>query len=243
MQPDVVERLLDLNRRFYQRFADEFAATRLSPQPGVAKALESSPPDADVLDIGCGPGTLAVALQEGGHHGRYVGLDSSPAFLAMAQTRRPNGVFRQVDLASAGWSRSADGPFTRVYAFAVLHHLPGQATRRTWAREARSLVASDGLLYVSAWDFLASARLRSRLANWEEVGLSNGQVEPGDYLVEWRRGGRGLRYVHHFQPDELAELAEAGGFELLEGYTADGEGGRLGVYQVWRPHTTEGPDL
>ncbi|HNT25279.1 MAG TPA: hypothetical protein PKM21_12980, partial [Anaerolineales bacterium] len=57
--------------------------------------------------------------------------------------------------------------------------------------------------------------------------------EPGDYLLDWRQGGRGLRYVHAFGPAELARLAEQTGFVSLESFYSDGEGGRLGLYQVW----------
>jgi hypothetical protein len=30
------------------------------------------------------------------------------------------------------------------------------------------------------------------------VGLSANDVDPGDYLLDWRSGGEGLRYIHHF---------------------------------------------
>ncbi len=60
-------------------------------------------------------------------------------------------------------------------------------------------------------------------------------MDPGDYLLDWRRGGEGLRYVHHFSPEELAELAAETGFRVLETFWSDGEGGNLGLYQVWEP--------
>jgi hypothetical protein len=59
-------------------------------------------------------------------------------------------------------------------------------------------------------------------------------MDPGDALLDWRSGGLGLRYVHHFTPDELSDLARDAGFSLEETFWSDGEGGRLGLYQVWR---------
>ena len=59
-------------------------------------------------------------------------------------------------------------------------------------------------------------------------------VDADDYLLDWKRGGRGLRYVHHFDEAELAELAEAGKFEIIKTFYSDGENKRLGLYQIWK---------
>jgi len=44
----------------------------------------------------------------------------------------------------------------------------------------------------------------------------------------------GLRYVHLFSRLELAELAASSGFIIEQEFESDGEGGKLGLYQVWR---------
>ncbi len=67
----------------------------------------------------------------------------------------------------------------------------------------------------------------------ETIGLEDGQVDPGDHLLDWRHGGRGLRYVHAFESSELEELAGRAGFRRVRTYHADGQGGRLGRYEVW----------
>jgi hypothetical protein len=77
--------------------------------------------------------------------------------------------------------------------------------------------------------------MRTRIQPWEKVGLTTSQVDPGDYLLDWRHGGYGLRYVHHFSETELDQLAVASGFDILETFNSDGEGGKLGLYQVWAP--------
>jgi len=58
-------------------------------------------------------------------------------------------------------------------------------------------------------------------------------VDAGDYLLDWRSGGEGLRYVHHFGEAELRELAATTGFQVKEVFYSDGETGNLGLYQVW----------
>jgi hypothetical protein len=61
------------------------------------------------------------------------------------------------------------------------------------------------------------------------------EVDPNDYLLDWRSGGEGLRYVHHFDEKELEELAAASNFQVSDTFYSDGEGGKLGLYQVWKP--------
>jgi hypothetical protein len=78
-----------------------------------------------------------------------------------------------------------------------------------------------------------SPRLRARIRPWKTIDLSDDEVEPGDYLLDWRRGGYGLRYVHHFDEGELSILADEAGFEVRETFYSDGENSRLGLYQVW----------
>jgi hypothetical protein len=76
--------------------------------------------------------------------------------------------------------------------------------------------------------------LLARLQPWEQVGLYNYQVDAGDYLIDWRAGSSGLRYVHFFTEKELASLAAETGFKIWETYRSDGKGGRLSIYQIWK---------
>ena len=76
-------------------------------------------------------------------------------------------------------------------------------------------------------------RLRERIEPWESIGLHADQVDPQDYLIDWRRGGRGLRYVHFYTNPELHNLAETAGFTVNGIFTSDGETESLGLYHIW----------
>lgn len=243
VRSEVVQRLLELNREFYQSFAEEFAETRRRIQPGVQRAVKRIPRHTSVLDLGCGHGELASYLHRTGFSGRYVGVDSSQALLDLVDPvlAPPHYRFLQVDLAAAGWSAAvreatstASARFRYACGFAVLHHLPSGELRRGTLTELRQLLAPEGELLLSVWDFLASPRLRSRIRAWSEVGLQPDQLEPGDTLLDWRHGGRGLRYVHHFSSSELRDLADASGFMVVDEFRSDGENSRLGLYQIWK---------
>jgi 2-polyprenyl-3-methyl-5-hydroxy-6-metoxy-1,4-benzoquinol methylase len=125
--------------------------------------------------------------------------------------------------------------FDTILAFAVLHHIPGAQTRASMLEKIRSLLQPQGQLIHSEWQFLKNPRLRQRIQPWEMAGISEQDVDPGDYLLDWRQGGQGLRYVHHFAEAELDELARESGFIITETFYADGKGGDLGLYQVWLP--------
>jgi SAM-dependent methyltransferase len=236
VNPTTISRLLELNRQFYQTFAIPFSSTRQRLQPGVLKILDQISPEADLLDLGCGNGELAHELARCGHQGTYTGLDFSPALLDEARVGQPSNFrFILADLSGNEWDAGLKNiRFDAVLAFAVLHHLPGVEMRQSLLRKARFLLEPGGRFIHSEWQFLNSPRLASRLQPWESIGLSNTAVDPEDYLLDWRQGGTGLRYVHHFSEPELASLASQVGFEVVESFHSDGETHNLGLYQVWK---------
>lgn len=238
MKPQVVQRLIALNHQFYQTFGEEFATTRRRVQPGVKRLMSRWEKTARILDLGCGGGQLARALAEAGHRGGYLGLDFSVTLLREAALvpRSYSALFIQADLTRPeSWEESVRraAPFDVIVAFAVLHHLPTQQLRLQLLQVVRRLLHPQGLFCHSEWQFLNSSRWRNRIQPWESIGLAPDDVDEGDYLLDWRHGGRGLRYVHHFSLQELEALAAAAGFEIQETFLSDGENGRLGLYQVW----------
>lgn len=235
MRQDVASLLLRINLEFYQTFAGPFAATRRRLQPGVVRALGAVPVEASVLDLGCGAGELARGLARRGHQGPYLGIDASPHMLELARQRAPFpwAKFQLADLGEDDWAKELNQPFDRIFLFAVLHHIPGDERRIRLLERLATVLDTNGGVTLSVWDFGESPRLRKRVVDWEVADLSPADVDPRDYLLDWRHGGLGLRYVHHFSEDELSALATRTGFQIVERYRSDGEGGRLGLYQVW----------
>ncbi len=246
MDSAIAARLIQLNRDFYDRFGADFSATRQRLQPGVARLLPTFARDASILDLGCGNGELARALARRGHRGPYLGLDFSVPLLSDASAL-PEGFdakFVEVDLTKLSViseqlsviSHQALNTehWTLITAFATLHHIPSTELRLNLIKAVATLLAPDGRFLLSNWQFLNSARLRARIQPWERIGLSEHDVDEGDYLLDWRRGGEGLRYAHQFSEEELAGLARESGFKIVETFYSDGEGGRLGLYQIWK---------
>ncbi len=241
MDSATATRLIELNREFYTRFGDSFSATRQRIQPGVRKVLERFTGDESILDLGCGNGELARVLGRRNHRGPYLGVDFSLPLLRDAESQ-PEGFaaqFMELDLTvlspqseQLSAIKQQGEPWSVVTAFAVLHHIPSRELRINILQAVHSLLAPGGLFIHSNWQFLNSEKLRARVQPWDGVaGL--GESDAGDYILDWRSGGTGLRYVHHYNEAELHELAEATGFTLRETFYSDGETENLGLYQVW----------
>jgi hypothetical protein len=101
-------------------------------------------------------------------------------------------------------------------------------------RAVHGLLVEDGHFILSNWQFLNSEKLKGRIQDWSKVGLSSADVDPGDYLLDWRSGGEGLRYVHYFREEELTSLAGTTGFKVQDTFYSDGASGDLSLYQVWK---------
>jgi SAM-dependent methyltransferase len=106
-----------------------------------------------VVEIGCGPGTLARHLASRGYG--LLGYDVSPAMIRLARARAPRAEFHVASLTSA-----ALPPCAAVVSIGeVVAYVPGglPVLRRFFAR-AHAALAPGGVL---VFDFIASARGRT----------------------------------------------------------------------------------
>jgi tRNA (uracil-5-)-methyltransferase TRM9 len=240
MDSSTVSHLLEINRDFYTRFGDSFSATRHRIQPGVRRVLDMLKGDESILDLGCGNGELARELAKQAHRGSYLGVDFSVPLLREAESQPDafSARFMQLDLTQL--STFSDqllvvGGWPVITAFAVLHHIPSTELRLNILRIVNQLLKKNGLFIHSNWQFLNSEKLKVRIQDWSKADLSANDVDPNDYLLDWRSGGEGLRYVHHFDEKELDKLAKASNFQVVDSSYSDGKESNLGLYQIWKP--------
>ena len=229
MHAHIANQLIEFNRTFYEQFGESFSATRQRLQPGVKKILETIHADESVLDLGCGNGHFLRELQERGHKAALLGVDFSLPLLREAEST-PGVEFREMDLTQL----SLTGEWSLVTMFATLHHIPSHELRLDIFRAVKKVLKPNGRFILSNWQFLNSEKLKLRIQPWSRVGLSDGDVDEGDYLLDWRSGGEGLRYAHQFSAGEKLALAQQVQLKVEAEFLSDGENGRLGLYQVLR---------
>jgi SAM-dependent methyltransferase len=142
---------------------------------------EAIPPDARVLELGCGTGQMALFLAMTGR--LVIGTDlSRPSLELAAGAARRLGVrgvlFVESDLRAPGLR---PGAFDVVLSVGVLHHTP--EPRQAFASMAR-LARPDGYVVLGLYN--SFARLPHRLRRWV-ARLSGFRLIPFDPVLRERR--------------------------------------------------------
>ena len=167
---------------FYRRRTAEVCAAFLLPY------LQ---PDATVLDMGSGPGTITAGLA---HRARsVVGVDTSPEMVESArqlaaESGADNASFK---VGSAYELPFDDKSFDVVYAHQVLQHLSDPVRA---LREARRVLRPGGLVAVRDSDYqtMVHAPVEPALEHWlrlyiEVAEANGGEPRAGRFLPGWVR--------------------------------------------------------
>ena len=234
MNRSTIKRLNRINRDFYCATAAEFDAARQAAWQGWERLLAVIDlPLRSVLDLGCGNGRFASFLAaRQSQRFEYIGIDSNADLLARARRQAaaaPNIEARLIE-ADIVLDRPPREQAQLVALFGLLHHVPGFSNRRALMAAAARSVLPGGYLVFAAWRFYERARFRERIQPWP-AGI---EVEAHDYLLDWRRGERALRYCHYVDDAEHAQLIDATGLPVIADYRADGAERDLNRYTVLR---------
>jgi tRNA (uracil-5-)-methyltransferase TRM9 len=230
MDETTIRALNDLNRRFYERFAEPFDATRGSAWAGWSRLLPYLQPGVSVLDVGCGNGRFGVFLAEtlGDSAFSYHGLDNNTALLERARNALVNLPYSTLEVCDLVVDPLPAATYGCVALFGVLHHIPGQERRLAFLRTLAERVSPGGNLVITTWRFYDYPRFRDRIIPWGD-GLS---VEAGDYLLDWQHDGSTPRYCHYVDDSEHGRLIAATGLTVIDDFRADGFDGAVNRYTV-----------
>jgi len=107
----------------------------------------------DVLDVGCGTGTLALLIKRRNPTCEVTGLDADPQIIEIAARKAAAaGVHLKLDVALSNALPYDDGSFDRALSTLFFHHLTPTDKRETLA-ELRRMLRPGGQLHIA--DFTA----------------------------------------------------------------------------------------
>lgn len=150
-------------------------------------------PTPRVLDVGCGPGSLAARVLARLPGAEVVGVDADPVLLSLARSTAPAGVtLAEVDLRDPGWTRAlpTGGRYDVVASTTALHWLRESELRSVYAachrllRPGGLLINGDHLAAASPRLTALATELDSRRArrHQESAGLAG---PAGEQWEEW----------------------------------------------------------
>lgn len=171
----------------------------------VARAVPGSPL---VLDLGCGPGSLAVRLARRLPEAEVVGVDVDPLLLAMGAAAYPE-IARMVDadLRAPGWSGALglDRKVDAVVSTTALHYLPVERLGAVYA-EVAELLRPGGVL-VNADNVLEPQPGVAALAE----ALRRTRTGSGEDWTAWWRAVAGAPELAELAAERERRLGEHGG--------------------------------
>jgi SAM-dependent methyltransferase len=157
----------------------------------VGYLLANLPPDAEVLDVGCGPGTITAGLAARVPDGRIVGIDPASDVLAEALQEAARRGLANVSYEVGDVYRLAfrDSSFDVVHAHQVLQHLSDPVAALI---EMRRVCRSGGIVAARDSDYGGMIWFPddAELAEWrllyQRVARAlGGEPDAGRHLLSW----------------------------------------------------------
>ncbi len=247
MTQDVILRLNDLNKHFYQTVGESFSLTREQPWDGWSKLSPLlKKKDLKILDVGCGNGRFLTFLEKELPVAQigYQGLDLSTLLLKQAKKRSLNSrtqfQFTEIDIVDKLINKepivSVEHNFDLIVLFGVLHHVPSTALRLKLLEELSKVLKPEGKLVATIWQFDHNTRLVERMTNHSELGFGKDDLESGDFFLNWQSKDGESRYCHLYSDQEIQDTVatmKKNNFALESTWHADGPTTQDNLYLVF----------
>jgi SAM-dependent methyltransferase len=195
-----------------------------------------------ILDLGCGNGRFYAYLNRRfSKPFQYIGLDNNEYLIERAAERYPynNAQFMVENMGNA--DHLFKQKFDLVVVFGVMHHIPGNETRIKLLRKCKDLLAKNGYLVFTTWQFLNIPRVATSVVKentdfgrqvYRDLNLDPAELQTNDYILDWQRGITAYRYCHYYTEEEVRDLSQSVGLNILHTYEADGIEGELNKYYI-----------
>jgi ubiquinone/menaquinone biosynthesis C-methylase UbiE len=199
MDDNYAKYILDKLEKDYNNIAFKYSQVRNKEWAEMDFLFDKIKQGDKILDLGCGSGRfypLAIKKQAD-----YYGIDLSNEMIEIARKKYPQGWFF---VGNGLYVCFEDGFFDKIYAIAVLHHIPSKKMRLEFLKEINRALKEKGLLFLTVWD----------LKDKKDKGVLNENLEENDILLPWY--GAKDCYFHIFDMKELEDLAKNSGLKIIE---------------------------
>lgn len=175
------------------------------------------PGGSSVLDIGCGTGRVAIALNLLGY--TATGIDILPAMLNVAehQAREANANLSFLKMDAADMSSFSDGSFDHaIMAYNVYELIHGRSRRQKLISEVFRILKPNAHFILTVRSGFA---LGKRMVWWLLLPLHHPYFKSKFHgRCEWTAGDAllGASFHHYYNPFELKRMVKNHGFELIE---------------------------
>ncbi|MEM9845881.1 MAG: methyltransferase domain-containing protein [Pseudomonadota bacterium] len=185
---------------FWDKVAPRYAAKPISDTASYSQTLarirSNLPPEARVLELGCGTGATALKLASAAAEIHATDVSKGMIAEAMKRPQLPNVSFAVGDVFNP---ELEPGHFDVVMALNLAHLIPDSAA---FVQRVRDLLAPGGL-FISKTPCLAE----------RDLGLKFGLMKAAIPVMQWL--GK-APFVRFFSIAELEDEITAAGFEIVE---------------------------
>lgn len=214
MKQEVVNRIIQENRRGYNQIAEKFSNTRKYPWREFNIFKEYVKHGDAVLDAGCGNGRLYNFLLD--KKINYSGLDSSKQLIAIAKREYPNINFIIGDIAAMPYP---DNSFDVTFCIATFHHIPGDKLRQKVISEFQRVLKPGGYLLMTNWNLLNLQWWPILMKYSIKKLFGRSQLDWRDIQKPWKDNYGVVatnRYLHAFTKGETKNLLQKNNFQIVK---------------------------
>ena len=151
------------------------------------------PDSAEVLDVGCGTGSVLIALAQN-HNIKGHGIDVEPAMIKVAKEKCTD---MDIQLCSCDSTPFVDGTFDAIVACMAYHHFPD---KDSFEKEALRILKPGGKIYIADPNFPHPIR---KILNFLCRNI-NGEFFSSDEITE-RFEKQGFKHIGTYK-DHYAQL-------------------------------------
>ncbi|MBU1446034.1 class I SAM-dependent methyltransferase [Patescibacteria group bacterium] len=210
MKTKAAKYLLEKTRKDYQSITSDFSNTRNWLWPEFEFFKKYIKEDGHLIDFGCGNGRFFEFVKDMKNL-KYTGIDNNPKFIKIAQKNYTSTNFLVGDFTDIPRVSKADN----VFAIASFHHIPSLELRKKSIQSLKAILKKDGILILTVWNLFQRRYRKYIIKSLFNYFIQLGKYDWNDTFIPWSNSGVN-RYYHAFTPNELKNIFEKSGFEIIE---------------------------